>query len=197
MSSPIPLPDRSARRAALLDAADRVVRRDGPATSMAAVAAEAGISKPILYRHFGGKAGLTAALAERHTDRLQAILREALAAGGSRESRVERTISAYLEAIEADPQTYRFLMRPEEPTRPPEQLHSFTQGLVDLLSSGIAAELGTTVGVREVAWAHAIVGLVQSTGDWWLDARPCSGEQLAGHLTALLRGDYAGETRHT
>jgi AcrR family transcriptional regulator len=188
----LPLPDRSARRAALLDAADRVVRRDGPATSMSAVAAEAGISKPILYRHFGGKAGLTAALAERHTDRLQVVLRDALALGGSREGRVERTIRAYLEVIEEDPQTYRFLMRPEEPARPPEQLRSFTQGLVDLLAAGIAAELRLPVGVREVAWAHAIVGLVQSAGDWWLDAQPCSREELAGHLTDLLRGAYTG-----
>ena len=81
MSTPVLAPDRAARREALLDAADRAVARDGAATSMAAVAAEAGISKPILYKHFGDKPGLAAALADRHTERLMASLREALLRG--------------------------------------------------------------------------------------------------------------------
>jgi len=55
------------RRRELLEAADRVVLRDGPQASMNAIAAEAGITKPILYRHFGDKNGLYAALAARLT----------------------------------------------------------------------------------------------------------------------------------
>lgn len=62
------------RRRELLDAADRVVLRDGPGASMNAIAAEAGITKPILYRHFGDKGGLYSALAKRHTDALLASL---------------------------------------------------------------------------------------------------------------------------
>ena len=64
--------------AELLEAADRVVLRDGPGASMNAIAAEAGITKPILYRHFGDKGGLYRALAVRHTDALLAALRAAL-----------------------------------------------------------------------------------------------------------------------
>ncbi|MBI0378905.1 helix-turn-helix transcriptional regulator, partial [Streptomyces albiflaviniger] len=66
------------RRKELLEAADRVVLRDGPEASMNAIAAEAGITKPILYRHFGDKGGLYRALAKRHTDALLASLRAAL-----------------------------------------------------------------------------------------------------------------------
>ena len=44
---------------------------------MAAVAAEAGITKPVLYRHFGDKGGLVAALTDRHTGRLLAVLQAA------------------------------------------------------------------------------------------------------------------------
>lgn len=65
------------RRRELLEAADRVVLRDGPSASMNAIAAEAGITKPILYRHFGDKSGLYAALAKRHTDALLGALRAA------------------------------------------------------------------------------------------------------------------------
>ncbi|MGW1149090.1 TetR/AcrR family transcriptional regulator, partial [Streptomyces sp. NPDC002454] len=77
------------RRYELLEAADRVVLRDGPGASMNAIAAEAGITKPILYRHFGDKGGLYAALAERHTDGLLASLRAALDAPVGRRERIE------------------------------------------------------------------------------------------------------------
>src|ERR1700754_1292561 len=102
------------RRKELLEAADRVVLRDGPQASMNAIAAEAGITKPILYRHFGDKGGLYAALAKRHTDALLNSLRAALDAPAERRERVEATLDTYLAAIEARPQVYRFLMHPAE-----------------------------------------------------------------------------------
>ncbi|MEU5248727.1 TetR/AcrR family transcriptional regulator, partial [Streptomyces asoensis] len=84
------------RRRELLEAADRVVLRDGPQASMNAIAAEAGITKPILYRHFGDKGGLYAALAKRHTDALLDSLRAALDAPAERRERVEATLDTYL-----------------------------------------------------------------------------------------------------
>jgi AcrR family transcriptional regulator len=81
------------RRKELLEAADRVVLRDGPGASMNAIAAEAGITKPILYRHFGDKDGLYRALAARHTDALLSALRAALdAPAAERRQRVEATL---------------------------------------------------------------------------------------------------------
>lgn len=50
----------------LLDAADQVIRRDGPSVSMEVIAAD---TKPILYRHFGDKGGLYTALAVRRLRR--------------------------------------------------------------------------------------------------------------------------------
>lgn len=106
------------RRRELLEAADRVVLRDGPGASMNAIAAEAGITKPILYRHFGDKGGLYRALAKRHTDALLIALRAALDAPAERRQRVESTLDTYLAAIEARPQVYRFLMHPSDDAAP-------------------------------------------------------------------------------
>src|SRR5688500_34636 len=114
------------RRRELLEAADRVVLRDGPEASMNAIAAEAGITKPILYRHFGDKSGLYRALARRHTDALLATLRAALDTPNERRDRVEATLHAYLAAIEARPQVYRFLMHPAED--PPDGEKGFDFG---------------------------------------------------------------------
>ncbi len=160
---------------------------------MAAVAGQAGITKPILYRHFGDKAGLVAALAERHTARLMLALREALGAGRSRRERVELAVGAYLAAIEAAPQLYRFLLRPEGAVAP-EQVRAFTRRLGEVLADGIAVDLGlASAGVRERSWGHGIVGMVQSAGDWWIEDRPCPRTELAAGLADLLLGAYDRE----
>jgi AcrR family transcriptional regulator len=99
------------RRAGLLEAADRVVQREGSAASMNLIAAEAGITKPILYRHFGDKSGLYRALAARHTDELLVRLRAALLTRGGLAARTRATVAAYLSAIEENPQIYRFLIQ--------------------------------------------------------------------------------------
>src|SRR4051812_49981144 len=91
------------RRRELLEAADRVVLRDGPQASMNAIAAEAGITKPILYRHFGDKGGLYAALATRHTDALLDSLRAALDAPAERRERAESPLGPYLAPSQAPP----------------------------------------------------------------------------------------------
>ncbi|TAL26393.1 MAG: TetR/AcrR family transcriptional regulator [Frankiales bacterium] len=189
MNDAVPLRDRAARREVLLDAADRIVRRDGPAASMAAIAAEAGISKPILYRHFGDKSGLYAALAERYTTRLLDDLQAALRSGTTRRDRVERTIGAYLSAIEEEPQVYRFLVHSDEAAPAQSQVRSFTRRLSVLLADGIATEIDAPPA-RAAAWGHGIVGMVQAAGDWWLETGGATRTELVEELTALLFGAY-------
>lgn len=57
----------AARRETILNAAGPLFARDGyAATRIDAVAAAAGVTKPIVYRHFGSKKGLYVAQLERH-----------------------------------------------------------------------------------------------------------------------------------
>ncbi|RII14277.1 transcriptional regulator BetI [Streptomyces sp. YIM 130001] len=194
--------ERSAarRRRELLEAADRVVLRDGPGASMNAIAAEAGITKPILYRHFGDKGGLYRALAVRHTDALLDALRAALDAPAERRERVERTLDTYLAAIEARPQVYRFLMHPPEGGKDPEQgfdvgRHSapLLRRLGEELAQVIAERVDLGPEGQELArvWGHGIVGMMHAAGDWWLGERPCSRAQLVRSLADLLWGRLA------
>ena len=185
----------ASRREELLDAADRIVQRDGPEASMAAIAAEAGITKPILYRHFGDKSGLFRALAERHTDQLLARLRAGLLTRGPRRLRVRTTIDAYLAEIEAQPEVYRFLLHRAALEEPAVhgQVTLFVRRLGDELAAGIAVELGLDDEQLAQAWGHAVVGMVQSAGDWWLERRTVSRDRLADQLTDLLMTGFAGE----
>ncbi|WEH43062.1 TetR/AcrR family transcriptional regulator [Streptomyces sp. NBC_01218] len=188
------------RRRELLEAADRVVLRDGPGASMNAIAAEAGITKPILYRHFGDKGGLYRALAQRHTDALLANLRAALDAPAERRRRVENTLDTYLAAIEARPQVYRFLMHPSDDAPAPEPGFDTGRHSVPLLRR-LGEELGQVIAERvalgadgEVTariWGHGIVGMMHAAGDWWLGDRPVTRERLVRSLADLLWGRLA------
>jgi AcrR family transcriptional regulator len=191
------------RRRELLEAADRVVLRDGPKASMNAIAAEAGITKPILYRHFGDKGGLYRALAKRHTDALLDALRAALDAPAERRERVEATLDTYLSAIEARPQVYRFLMHPTEDAADPATpengfdvgLHSapLLRRLGEELAKVIAERVDLGPGSEQLArvWGHGIVGMMHAAGDWWLGERPCSRQELVRSLADLLWGRLA------
>jgi AcrR family transcriptional regulator len=160
------------RRAGLLEAADRVVQREGSAASMNLIAAEAGITKPILYRHFGDKSGLYRALA----------------------ARTRATVDAYLTAIEESPQIYRFLIQRaavEEPDVRGE-VEGFVRRFGDELAAGIRNEptLQGIPATRATVWAHGIAGMVQGAGDWWLDHPEVPRAVVADELSALLLAGF-------
>jgi AcrR family transcriptional regulator len=183
------------RRTGLLEAADRVVQREGPDASMNVIAAEAGITKPILYRHFGDKGGLYRALAARHIEELLARLREALTTRGGLAARTRATVDAYLTAIESRPQVYRFLMHRAavEDAGVRDDVENFVRRFGDELALGIRHEpaLADIDPLRATVWAHGIAGMVQATGDWWLDHPEVPRETVVTELSDLLIAGFA------
>ncbi|MBB5780942.1 TetR/AcrR family transcriptional regulator [Nonomuraea jabiensis] len=160
------------RRRALLDAADRVILAQGPEVSMAAIAAEAGITKPILYRHFGDKSGLYQALADRHVRTVIAQLRPQLVApGADLRGRARATIGVYLDLISANRNLYRFLFHraSAEDSRIRSHMTALVRGLGEELGGLLAGERAVADPVRAQVLGHAFVGMVQTTGDWWLE----------------------------
>ena len=178
------------RRTALLEAADRVGQRIGPDASMNVIAAEAGITKPILYRHFGDKGGLYRALAARHIEELLGRLREALLTRGGLAVRTRATVDAYLSAIEERPQVYRFLLHGAAVEEPGVRgdVEGFVRRFGDELAIGIQHEpsLSDVDPVRASIWAHGIAGMVQAAGDWWLDHPEVARQTMAEQLSDLL-----------
>ncbi|MHB8341360.1 MAG: TetR family transcriptional regulator [Mycobacteriales bacterium] len=187
--------DRQVRREQLLDAADRVVQRDGPDASMTAIAAEAGITKPILYRWFGDKQGLYAALAERHVGHLLDLLLAELRGPADRRARTRSLVGTYLRYVETTPQVYRFLMyrAVEEEPSVRSQVADFLRRLGDELATGLCLEFELPPDDPGMhAWGAAIVGAVQSAVDRWLQLRDVSGEALVEQLTRLLCDGWVG-----
>ncbi|MFJ9554540.1 TetR/AcrR family transcriptional regulator [Nocardiopsis sp. NPDC101807] len=182
------------RRRAILDAADRVIQRDGPDASMLAIAAEAGISKPILYRHFGDKGGLYRALARRHVDPLIERIREELHQHTRFEVRARATVGAYLSMISQNLNLYRFLMdrATSEDSRMRGDLGMMVRRLGEELAEQLLAEARVGSRLRSQIVAHAVVGMVQAAGEWWLEHPEVSEREIIDDLTDAVVGAIRG-----
>lgn len=178
------------RRRTILDAADRIIQRDGPDAPMLAIAAEAGISKPILYRHFGDKGGLYRALAERHVDPLIERIRAELHQHIELEVRARATVGAYLSMISQNLNLYRFLMdrATSEDPRTRSDLGLMVRRLGDELAEQLVTERDITSRPRSQIVAHAVVGMVQASGEWWLEHPEVSEDEIIDDLTDAVVG---------
>ncbi|GAB3727746.1 TetR/AcrR family transcriptional regulator [Nocardiopsis nanhaiensis] len=182
------------RRRAILDAADRVIQRDGPDVSVLVIATEAGISKPILYRHFGDKGGLYRALAQRHVDPLIEAIRSELYQHTEFEVRARATVGAYLSMISQNLNLYRFLMdrATSEDVRTRSDLGLMVRRLGEELADLLLAERRIEGRVRAQIAAHAVVGMVQAAGEWWLEHPEVSEAEIIDDLTASVVGAIRG-----
>src|SRR5215471_19223799 len=101
----------SARRAQLVDVGRTVFAERGyEATSVEEIAERAGISKPIVYGHFGGKEGLYAVIVDREVEHIVNRIVEAMSTGSPRE-RLERAALAFLTYVEERPDGFAVLLR--------------------------------------------------------------------------------------
>ena len=183
---------RAERREALLDAADEALRSEGGEVSMDSVAARAGVTKPILYRHFGDRHGLMVAVTRRHADRLVARLREALRGQASPRERVRVTIDTYLAFLERDPDLHRAAVGLGALARGPQSVIDEAQELVCAeVAADIHGELAPA-GLDEATadtWGAAIVGMVRMVGTRWLEdlgQGQTTRQELTDRLTDLL-----------
>jgi len=107
------------RREQLLDVTKAIaVERGFHAVSIEAVAAAAGITRPVVYTHFTDLEGLLEALVERETARALAQLAEILPAREEnildRRQALLDAMAAHMRAAKAEPGTWRLVLMPPE-----------------------------------------------------------------------------------
>jgi AcrR family transcriptional regulator len=136
------------RREQLLDVTKAIVARDGfHAVSIEAVAREAGITRPVVYGHFRDLPALLEALVEREGARaltqLATVLPTSLAEGDPRETLLG-AMRGYLEAVQADPVTWRLVLMPPEgaPVVLREQVEQGRAAVVAALAGTVGPGLG-------------------------------------------------------
>ena len=131
---------------------------------MEQIAAEASVTKPILYRHFGDRAGLAEALVERFAVMVSQVVRRERSAEIERQ--VRRQISAGLRVIEENPGLYEFLAREAVFGLDEERAERNIAPLVEYLAQLLRAQ-GRDPRMAEV-WAHAVAGALDRSILWWV-----------------------------
>jgi AcrR family transcriptional regulator len=156
------------------------------------VASRAAVSKPVVYEHFGGKEGLYAVVVDREVTRLLAMMRQSLTAGTSREL-LEQAAIALLDYIEQHPEGFRILVR-DSPIGTSASFQSII-GDVATRVEGILVDAFTRRGLdpnTAPMYAQMLVGMVGTTGQWWLDTRRPGRHVVAAHLVNLAWNGLSG-----
>jgi len=155
-------------------------------TSVEEVAHRAGVSKPVVYEHFGGKDGLYAAVVETEVALLLESFTGALSADSPR-GLLEQATMALLTYVEDRSDGFRILVR-ESPV--PSGSGSFATILSDVagrVEHILAAELLNRGFRTQLAglYSQALVGQVAMVGQWWLDHRTTGRDEVAASLVNL------------
>jgi AcrR family transcriptional regulator len=185
---------REERRAEFVEAAMRVLAEVGPEFGIEQVAVEAGVTKPVLYRHFSDKADLVEAMGERATAILLDRLIPALNSEEAPLPRIRKSIDAVLGTLEEYPNLYWVLARHghgQEVVRADKEI--IATALSALLGDYLRA-FGLDSGAAE-PWAYGVVGLVQNTAEWWLERRSMSRDSVTEYLTTLVWAAIDGFAR--
>jgi AcrR family transcriptional regulator len=193
---------RRTRREQLVQATLTAVGEHGAGVGMDEIAAAAGTSKTVVYRHFADRSELYVAVCARVAEQLTRRLREAIGTSEHPRQMVSAAVETYLAFIEADPEVYRFVVGHAVVDRP-AGLTADDRDPISNLSDLIGDEVGALVAAAltragqdtaaAAPWGHGVIGLVRAAADWWLRAdRPMPRAQLAAQLTDLAWSGLRG-----
>jgi AcrR family transcriptional regulator len=157
------------RRRQLLDHALVVFADRGfHATSMNDVAEAAGVTKPVLYQHFGSKRELYLELLGDVGRQLQQHILDATAVAGSPRAQVEAGFAAYFRFVAGNGSAFSLLFGGG--ARRDAEFADAVRKVEDTIAEAVAGliDAGIDADHRRLL-AHGIVGLAEATSRHWTD----------------------------
>lgn len=176
---------RAAREQQLLDLAEELFLASGyERTSIEDIARAAGVTRPVVYEHYGSKEGIYLACVHRARNQFNVDVMRVFAGTDDPLEQLRRGADAYYRVMERDHRRWQLLFGPG--------------GLVGgALGEGLARERFRTVNLladliephlpqhdqQQVdAFAHATTGSAEQLGRWWLAHPDISREQVTRYL---------------
>jgi AcrR family transcriptional regulator len=165
---------RADREAQILDVACRAFGTSGFAgTSVADIAAEAGISKPLIYNYFGSKEGLYAVCVRHAAEVLVAEIERTAASGTVGLARAVVTLDGMFRVLEPQPWLWHLVFDPTAPSDAATEkvLADYERRILDFGTEGVGELLHlagnddpTDTEAMRAVWENVFRTLVT----WWL-----------------------------
>jgi AcrR family transcriptional regulator len=182
---------RAERARQILDAAVEVFAERGfHAASMDAVAERVGVTKPVLYDHFGSKEGLLLGCVARAREELLEVTSSAAAAATNPEQMLRLGFRAFFDYLDSHSPAWNLLY--QEASLPngagADSLESIRAQQTDFIAALLAAQAPEAGPARVQAWAQVIVGACERLALWRRGSAGAqvSAEQATEYLMDLL-----------
>jgi AcrR family transcriptional regulator len=162
-------------------------RRGYSAATVEEIAERAGVSKPIVYEHFGGKDGLYDAVVQEEIEELTARMGAAVSTDVARVAG-EQAALAFLTYIDEREDGFRVLVR-DAP------IGQRTGGLATVMSVvAVRVEQMLRENFRDKGfdaeaapmYARMLIGAVAMVGEWWLEDGKRNRDDVVAHVVNLL-----------
>lgn len=189
---------RGEREEQILEVAAREFGTRGyAATSVATVAAAAGISKALVYQYFGSKEGLHGACVEQVGADLETAIEQVARGDSVGLQRGMLTLAAMFTALDGRPYLWRTLFDSTAPGGAPgaDVVRRHTAKIETLAREGVTELLALQGSPSEAdvsALAQVWLGIVDSFMTWWADHPEESAEAMAERGFRLAAAVFPG-----
>jgi AcrR family transcriptional regulator len=179
---------RADRNRQLVEVAEQVFAERGiAAASMEEIADRAGITKPILYDHFGSKDGLLAAVIERAGSDLGTSVETAVAGADGPEDAFARGLTAYFSFMDTHRASWLALLT--ETTTNSAAAHAL-EGIREerarFIAELIVAEVPGSDAARAMTYSQVVIGACERLATAPQRASSASPETLAANLMDVI-----------
>lgn len=181
----------------LLDIAEELFATRGyEATSIEEIARAAGVTRPIIYEHFGSLEGVLLACVERALAAYKRALAEAVQSANPAEpnARIERGSDVFFSLIERDPKRWVLLFSNTMALSGAfaERLAALRFATIDLIVDLVRAYAPQASEERLRACGYAIAGTAMHLGYWWLHNPEVKRERILAYYRDFIVGGIGG-----
>jgi AcrR family transcriptional regulator len=181
---------RAVREEQLLEVAEQVFGTQGyQGTSIEDIARTAGVTRPVVYDHFGSKEGIYLACVRRARAELERLINEAAGGKDDAGAALWGGINAYFEFVERHGRAWDVLFGQGSAVAGPaaeevmRQRFATVHGIAELLTPFVSGPDADTEAIE--ALAHALSGSGEQLAKWWRHNPHLSREQVAGYHMAF------------
>ncbi|MQY31372.1 TetR/AcrR family transcriptional regulator [Nocardia aurantia] len=186
------------RRAEVLDAALAVIEESGAEVSVQQIADRLGLPRPVVYRHFDGRADLDEQIRRRIQESLLAEVMPMLRTEGTVRDAVRGAVGTYVGWVERHRNLHRFLIGDAADGDGSHGLGGARNRIGGRLADLFAAALSVydIDPHRARPMAFGIIGLVDGVVNSWRgDPATLTSEQVVGMLTESILALFEGNAR--